>query len=242
MDNPRWGQLGCNGFIVLDADGGVACRATAAYLDVGERAFAHVESLLDGMLGGVASDKAVSKKARQEPPPAAAPCANEPVAELGPIQSVHVAALDAEHDACAAALKELATTRSLAALDKVLSAYEVHFAHEEALLDEHLWKDAATAAKNGGGEGGFDAKASMRRTHLADHARMINEIAPGYAKLARATGSNVSRDSPVLPPAMIERAMRDFEAHANKYDSYGEELAAALQRAGEAPAAVVAVA
>ena len=38
-DPPAWGQLGCGGFIVLDSDGRVASRATAAYLEVRERAF-----------------------------------------------------------------------------------------------------------------------------------------------------------------------------------------------------------
>jgi len=52
VDNPKWGQLGCNGFIVLDGNGKVACRASMAYLDVRERAFQHVESLLDGLLDG----------------------------------------------------------------------------------------------------------------------------------------------------------------------------------------------
>ena len=49
-NGPTWGQLGCNGFIVLDANGKVASRATAAYLDVKELAFSHVESLLETLL------------------------------------------------------------------------------------------------------------------------------------------------------------------------------------------------
>lgn len=153
-----------------------------------------------------------------------------------------VAALDAEHDACAGALKQLAAKRSLAALDQVLTAYEKHFAHEEELLDLHYWPEAAAAA-NGGAASGFDARASMRRTHLADHARMIKELAPGYAALARDKGdSGVSRDAPLVPPAVVERALRDFEAHANTYDSYGDELAAALAQSDASPAAVIAVA
>ena len=49
-ENPAWGQLGCGGFIVYDGDGRVASRKTAAYLQVRERAFHHVESLLDSLL------------------------------------------------------------------------------------------------------------------------------------------------------------------------------------------------
>jgi len=159
---------------------------------------------------------------------------------------VSVAALDAEHEACAAALRQLASKRSLNALAMVLDAYEKHFAHEEALLDEHLWKEAAAAAAGGGaahgGAGGFDKRASMRKTHFADHARLLKELAPGYANLARAEGGTISRDAAVLPVSTVDRALRDFEAHANKYDMYGDELAAALQRAETAPTPVVAVA
>lgn len=154
-----------------------------------------------------------------------------------------IAALDAEHAACVAALQQLASTRSLAALEEVLSAYEAHFAHEEALLDTYLWKDAAAAAAGGDSVGGFDKSASMRRSHFADHARMLRELAPEYVEMARAAGAVVSRDEKVLPRSVVERALLDFEAHANRYDSYGDELAAALRRAGgETPAAVVAVA
>ena len=48
---PEWGQLGCNGFILLDKDMKVVCRKTAAFLQVRERAFEQVESLLSSLLG-----------------------------------------------------------------------------------------------------------------------------------------------------------------------------------------------
>ena len=40
-----------------------------------------------------------------------------------------------------------------------------------------------------------------------------------------------------LVDAPFRAALRDFEAHANRYDSYGDELSAALRRAGASPAA-----
>ena len=49
-NGPRWGQLGCSGFIVLDAQGKVACRATSAYLEVQEQAFTDLEAILDSLL------------------------------------------------------------------------------------------------------------------------------------------------------------------------------------------------
>jgi len=40
-DGPKWGQLGCNGLIVLDASGRVVCSKSEAFLEVRDAAFAH---------------------------------------------------------------------------------------------------------------------------------------------------------------------------------------------------------
>jgi hypothetical protein len=53
-DMPRWGQLGCNGFIVLDQQKRVVSRQTAAFLQMRSLAFRHVEALLDALLAGAA--------------------------------------------------------------------------------------------------------------------------------------------------------------------------------------------
>jgi len=296
-DTPTWGQLGCSGFIVLDGDGRVASRATAAYLELRERAFDHVESLLDSLLHGAksttlangaefdevvqddetplgagacrtASGCALKNTPREEERTTETCAAAKPRSEMRsdggggdddtgasftapwsvgrtPIHSLGIAALDAEHAACTAALQQLASTRSVAALEKVLIAYEAHFAHEEALLDTYLWKEAAAAAAGGGSAGGFDKSASMRKSHFADHARMLRELAPEYVEQARRTrGVGVSSEEipEEIPRTVVESALLDFEAHANRYDSYGDELGAALLRAGESPSAVLALA
>ena len=49
-DMPAWGQLGCNGFIVIDGSHSVVCKATRAYLEVKETAFRHVETLLSALI------------------------------------------------------------------------------------------------------------------------------------------------------------------------------------------------
>ena len=54
-DMPRWGQLGCSGFIIVDAQKRIVTKATAAYLQVKELAFGHVEVLLDALLAGAAA-------------------------------------------------------------------------------------------------------------------------------------------------------------------------------------------
>lgn len=53
-DMPRWGQLGCNGFIVLDGAGKVACAQTSPFMQVRQLAFRHVETVLGALLVGAA--------------------------------------------------------------------------------------------------------------------------------------------------------------------------------------------
>lgn len=53
VDNPRglpdYGQLGCQGFIVMDERHNVVSTQTSAYMQVRSLAFAHVETLLDAL-------------------------------------------------------------------------------------------------------------------------------------------------------------------------------------------------
>ena len=52
-DGPFWGQLGCSGFIILEQNSQrVIAGKTKAFLDVGEQAFRHVESILDATIEG----------------------------------------------------------------------------------------------------------------------------------------------------------------------------------------------
>lgn len=50
---PRWGQLGCSGFIILGSgDQRIITPKTSAFLEVEEQAFRQVESILDAELSG----------------------------------------------------------------------------------------------------------------------------------------------------------------------------------------------
>ena len=51
-NGPRWGQLGCSGFIVLNGAGKVLSKCTSAFMEVRELAFAHVEALVDALVDG----------------------------------------------------------------------------------------------------------------------------------------------------------------------------------------------
>lgn len=47
---PRWGQLGCQGFIILDSSGNVACETTPPFMEVQQLAFMYVEMALRSLL------------------------------------------------------------------------------------------------------------------------------------------------------------------------------------------------
>jgi len=299
-NGPKWGQLGCNGFIILDASGGVACRATSPFLEVRQDAFLHVESLLEGLLrqtpaptlaskggeaegkvepfdrvtggcsdpkasgrgggggggcadGGCAEDdmpkrmkRALAKEGKESGSAAASPRKAE-VASLAAIHSVHVDALDAEHEECAVALAALKECPNHEAIKRVLDVYSAHFAHEEEMLDTHLYAEAAGAAAGSGGGtaggGGFSAAASMRRSHYSDHQRMLGDL--------RARAAMLPAGGPASGPkawihavgggegaaAFVDRVLRAFENHANVYDAtYAEPLSAKLREAEAVPA------
>jgi hypothetical protein len=50
LDQPKFGQLGCSGFIVLDQFGRVKCEKTMAFLQHREAAFEQMTALMDAML------------------------------------------------------------------------------------------------------------------------------------------------------------------------------------------------
>lgn len=341
--DPTWGQLGCNGLIVLDRELNVVLSASAAFMEVRDLAFRHVEAVLDAVIAGTAvpricpgqevildglssaelngeralclaapgpgpdgrcavqldggrqlsvkssnlvtaADAAeaeknpAAKKAKAAaqnceggncalPVAAAAPvtmttkekasscgscdCGDAEavvelgfsapgeeaagddssiydtstgdagdagaVAPLGEIGAVNVDALDDEHEQCAAALGRLADRRDRAALQAVLAVYEAHFAHEEELLDTHMY----TAGDSAAAPGSFNAVANQRTSHYNDHSRLKRDIA-----------SQLARGATVVPAAFVDRVLRDFEAHANTYDdTYAEQLPARLRLA-----------
>ena len=115
--------------------------------------------------------------------------------------------MDSEHSECAEALERLAKERTPAALDAVLRVYREHFAHEEELLDAHVFKRKTS------GNDGFSADASMRTSHRGDHERLIRNL-----EAERQKGQPLSG-------AFISSVLRDFEAHAERYDgAYAESL------------------
>lgn len=153
------------------------------------------------------------------------------VAPLDFIQSVKVDALDEQHVECETALLQLTEDPTTANLKAVLKVYGVHFTTEEGLLDAHLYQGVT----GGSSDGGFNADASARRSHWADHARMIGQIQTQVAELeadAMMEGADLwdPEVKVAVPATFVNRVLRDFENHANVYDAaYAERLSAALE-------------
>mmetsp|Transcript_24158 Transcript_24158/g.63045 ORF Transcript_24158/g.63045 Transcript_24158/m.63045 type:complete len:360 (-) Transcript_24158:281-1360(-) len=144
----------------------------------------------------------------------AAPCGDDAearlVSPLADIASVRVEVLDKEHGQCATALANLVRNQSRAALESVLEVYRAHFDHEEELLERYVYADI--------GSGGFSAAGGQRKSHYADHARMI-----------RAISSQLATGADVVPSAFVNQVLRDFETHANTYDdTYADKLSARM--------------
>jgi len=138
------------------------------------------------------------------------------VVPLGEIESVKNNQLDLEHEECSAALCLLSEQRSASALALFVDVFQRHCAHEEALLEQHLYarEQARLAA-----EGGVSLLLNSRTSHFQDHKRMIGDAKQELAGL----------DSAEVSVSFVNTLLRDFENHANLYDaSYADRLAAVI--------------
>jgi hemerythrin len=158
--------------------------------------------------------------------------APEAVHPLGKIQPTGVAAMDEEHEECSRLLEDLREKRSKDALAAVLRCLQTHFAHEEQMLDESLYSSVAKHKPSHTGSkrkpeaeilarrnvedaeeatgGSFSAEAGARKSHFADHARMLNNV--------RNFLDDDAHSGRLVSEAFINGLLRDFEAHASRYD------------------------
>ena len=135
-----YGQLGCSGFIVVDAKGNFISRKTKAFLDYGEEAFQEVEDLVNKELRRYEKDdSSKNDKTNSDPPSTALPNSSR-VKTANHIESIDcppkvgVAAMDEEHEECTAALNAMLKNPSRKSLEETVQVLEKHFQHEEELL------------------------------------------------------------------------------------------------------------
>lgn len=148
-----YGQLGCSGFIVSNANGYFITRKTTSYLDYGERAFADVEAILDKELDGPEA-KPVRKDEKKE---------EDNLSEIETPPSVGVQSIDIEHKECTTALNALLQTPSLDNLAKAVDLLAKHFEHEEEIMKAH---DFGIAAQG--------SSFSPLVSHSQDHQRILD--------------------------------------------------------------------
>jgi hemerythrin len=113
--------------------------------------------------------------------------------------SVKVPSMDAEHDECATALRRLAATQSVQALQAAMDCLLEHFDHEEALFDQY------------GFGGNVNEAFSAKKTHIEDHRRITDKMQRQIAEKK-------------VSPDFIEEVLQDFHDHTSRYDVQYSEL------------------
>lgn len=176
---PRgYGQLGCSGFVVSDAKGNFISRKTKAFLDYGEGAFQHVESLL-------AKELKAGSSLRQGTAPACVTIDGREVdvkkagADMKTsvsVPSVGITSMDDEHDRCARALEILLEKLSTQSLANAIKEIQTHFQHEEKVLIEYQFG------------GSISDPFSALHSHIQDHKRILkigmNELCDAKGRIA----------------------------------------------------------
>jgi hemerythrin len=118
--------------------------------------------------------------------------------------------MDEEHRECVRALNALYSQRDQETLQNCYTVLAEHFKDEEALLDSSIYAAVASA---GASSTGFSSDKDSRKTHYADHARML--------KIMRKELSSFSSSkSHVISQSFVKNLMKSFSSHAEVYDSH----------------------
>eukprot|EP00931_Biecheleriopsis_adriatica_P065851 TRINITY_DN40310_c0_g1_i1.p1 TRINITY_DN40310_c0_g1~~TRINITY_DN40310_c0_g1_i1.p1 ORF type:complete len:365 (-),score=72.99 TRINITY_DN40310_c0_g1_i1:102-1196(-) len=118
------------------------------------------------------------------------------------VASVKVPSMDAEHEECANALRQLVDQMSKTALEAVLKCLSDHFAHEEELLKEFDFGAHV------------NEKLSARKSHCDDHRRILDKVRRQLAATADA-----------VPAAFVQEVLQEFHEHTSRYDvQYADHL------------------
>jgi len=105
----------------------------------------------------------------------------------------------------------------LKSLKNCFNVLKDHFDSEEKVLDQTLY--AGVSSSGGASASGFSVDANMRKSHYADHKRMLDILRSG---MEMPSGKK-------FPLDLVTLLMQNFLTHADKYDgSYAERLQQAL--------------
>lgn len=164
-----YGQLGCSGFIVSDAQGCFVSKKTKAFLQFGEDAFRHVEEILEILNPRVVLEDGESgnsdeKKQQEED---AISISSTKVEEqevdlkkkIEPPSSVGVDSMDDEHRECTNSFNAAISNPCPDTLFFLFNVLRAHFEHEESLMQQHLSKVSSFSALD---------------SHIMDHEQILN--------------------------------------------------------------------
>lgn len=173
---PSFGQLGCQGFVVLGPYGEYAMQRTVpCYLEAEEGGFQAVERLLSS-LWSIRLEPVLSK-----PAPTASHL----------IESVGVAEMDAEHEGIHRAMEQLEKKRTRDAMEALMSLWIQHSEHEEQLFHDFDFGRHRTAGKHGAATGPHCEHhrliASKMRASLEGQASPSNHVDSIIVEIKRHT-------------------------------------------------------
>ena len=209
-------QLGCQGLIVLDANGIFATSKSPPFLQFRGQAFEYVEKLLQRLANEESRsvDKeggSLEAQAPTRPPPAVACCngscarttddTDAAAPQSYDLPSTGHDAMDAEHAELTAAMIVATSSSTLASVTMLRDIFAAHASHEERLMRD-----------SGFGES-HDAGFSAMESHAKDHAA-ICDAAMRAMKKADVDG--------IVPKVSVRALCARIVEHAEMYDALYE--------------------
>lgn len=188
---PSFGQLGCQGFIVLGPHGEFAVQRTVpCYLEASQKAFEAVESLLANLWN--------VRAVRSVPPAREINLKTPAVLDLPPV-GVHE--LDEDHQAIEAAMIFLQQRKSCPAMRSLLALWRQHSQHEEQLFAEFDFGRHRTA----------DPGRAATAPHCQHHEHIASMMESAEQAAAASCCGLVAREA-------IEALVAEIQRHADLYD------------------------
>lgn len=187
---PRFGQLGCKGFVVLGPHGEFAMQRTVpCYLESGQQAFRAVENLL-GSLWGLSKTPLLA--------PISSTGDGSPSAAWA---SVGVPAMDEEHEALESALEAWQASATVGRLAALLELWQSHSQHEEELFERYDF--------------GRHKSASPGEASTVPHCEHHRHIARMMESAIQASSSTCCQ---TVPADVVASLVDEINRHANVYD------------------------
>jgi len=248
---PKWGQLGCNGFIILDGSHSVVCSATRAFLKVKEAAFRHTEMILSALIDQERNNKPSAKLQSEKGDDASdcedCPCANIKFGDDDHDDDIEIKEEVKDNDNDKS--NENESEPQKVASVKVAVLDEEHERCEAALV--RLREERSTEA--------LKEVLSAYEDHFAHEESLLDEFLYADIHAANAKGKDQPKsfsadegartshfadheamletlrkllDQPAVSVAEAKQLAKDFERHATAYDgAYADRLSSAMTAA-----------